>query len=310
MGYLREKYTKEYFLNATVDGSPLPYGADGISDFHSGSIREIDKDILSRLDFRSKRVLDIGFGRGEALKYAAEHGAIEVIGVDFSEDAVIIAADFLRRHNVVAQLHCADAVSLMQEWATMKTNSPLDIAIILDCVEHIPRQELSILLKALRRLMVPRGIIIVNTPIYSVDNDVLMEGLKPTARDSSDTNEATTGMHCNRYSRRSLQVYMSELGFTPISGHFFACSLSVSRWWWGSRRARKKAAKMGYPLLLQRALKPELFTDCRFGWRGYAQLLLPAWLLHSLRRSTLMGKKQNVPLKGHSEQGINSPRLP
>ncbi|MGA2463626.1 MAG: class I SAM-dependent methyltransferase [Thermodesulfobacteriota bacterium] len=283
MGYLREKYTKEYFLNATKDGFPLPYGAAGISDFHSGSIREIDKDILARLDFRSKRVLDIGFGRGEALKYAAEHGATEVIGVDFSEDAVSIAADFLRRHNVVAQLYCADAVSLMQEWATTKTNSPLDIAIMLDCVEHIPRQELSILLKALRRLMAPRGIIAVNTPVYSVDNDVIMEGLKLTARDSSDTNEATAGMHCNRCSRGSLQVYMSELGFTPISGHLFACSLSVSRWLWGSRRARRKAARLGYPLLLERALMPELFTDCRVSWRAYVQLLLPAWLLRPLR---------------------------
>ena len=279
MGFLKEKYTKEYFLNSTSDGETLPYGAAGISDFHSGSIREIDKDILSRIDFSGKRVLDIGFGRGEALKYAADHGAQKVIGVDFSDDAVAIATDFLHGHNVVAQLYCADAVSLIKKWAATMTNAPVDIAIMLDCVEHIPRQELSTLLQNLRQLMAPRGIIAVNTPIYSVDNDVIKEGVKLIAKDSTDTNENTAGMHCNRYSKRSLKVYMSKLGFTPISEHLFACDLSVSRYLWGSHIARRKAAKLGYPLLLERALMPEMFTDCRAGWKGYIKLFLPARLL-------------------------------
>jgi 2-polyprenyl-3-methyl-5-hydroxy-6-metoxy-1,4-benzoquinol methylase len=285
MGYLKEKYTKEYFLNQAKDGAAVPYGVAGISSFRAGSIREIDKDILERLDFRGKRVLDIGFGRGEALKYAAEHGATEVIGVDFSEDANSIAGEFLRRHKIVAQLHCADAVQLIQEWATTNTNGPLDIVVMLDCVEHIPRQELTCLLLALQRLMAPCGILAVNTPVYSVDNDVIREGLKPRARDSSDATDVTAGMHCNRYSRRSLQAYLSELGFAPISDHLFACGLPLPRRRWGKPWARRNAAKLGYPILLERALLPELFTDCRtaWKWRLYVKSLLPSPFVGLLR---------------------------
>ena len=57
MGYLRDKYTKEYLLSETQDGRSLPYGVYGIGDFKNGSIRAIDKDILERLEFRKNACL-------------------------------------------------------------------------------------------------------------------------------------------------------------------------------------------------------------------------------------------------------------
>src|SRR6267142_743482 len=141
MGHVREKYTTEYYLHRDKDGNPVGYGADGLDDFHQGRVRAIDRDILERIDFRGKRVLDVGCGRGEALKYAAEHGAAEVHGVDFSEAAIAIARDFLGRAGVTADLQCADALDLLRSWSAGGVREPLDVAMMLDCVEHIPRSE-------------------------------------------------------------------------------------------------------------------------------------------------------------------------
>jgi len=117
MGYLQEKYNAAYYLHQDADGNPLSYGVAGIQEFHAGSIRDEDLDILERLDFRNKVVLDIGCGRGEALCFALRHGAAEVHGVDFSPAAIEIARDLLRRNGGNAELYCSDGLEFLQAYA-------------------------------------------------------------------------------------------------------------------------------------------------------------------------------------------------
>jgi 2-polyprenyl-3-methyl-5-hydroxy-6-metoxy-1,4-benzoquinol methylase len=273
MGHLREKYTAEYYLHHDREGKAVGYGADGLEDFHRGEVRAVDRDILERIDFNGKRVLDIGCGRGEAVKYAAEHGAAEVRGVDFSEAAIAIARDFLRRSNVAAEVHCADALEFLRNWRATAGSAPLDVVMMLDCVEHIPRSELTSLLRTLGPLMARRGLLLVNTPAFGADNDVLVEGLKEDARDESDDFEATRGMHCNRYTCRSLKTYLGRLGFSAISHHLFVAHWRPPRFLEATRWARRKAAAMGYPILLPRALDPEIYGGpTRTPWRHHPAL--------------------------------------
>ena len=46
-------------------------------------------------DFRGKRVLDLGCGYGWHCRYAAEHGAASVVGVDCSERMLAVARERL-----------------------------------------------------------------------------------------------------------------------------------------------------------------------------------------------------------------------
>ena len=262
MGYLREKYTSAYYLHRDSCGNSLRYGVAGINEFHANSMRSEDFDIVERLDFRDKVVLDIGCGRGEAVCYAANHGAAKVYGVDFSEAAIEIARDLLRRVGAQADLYCSDALEFLQFYSQCSERQKFDIVMFLDCVEHIPRSELSLLLATLLPLMKTTGVVAVNTPHFRVDNDVIVEGLKQAAKDDSDRYEETKGMHCNRYTRSSLKRFMLQNGFAPISHHLFVPHwvppglLQASRW------SRRRAAEMGYPIVLPRALAPEQYA----GW--------------------------------------------
>lgn len=260
MGYMRHKYTRAYFLKEDSTGNPTIYGVEGVEDYKKGSIREHDWDILRRLNFRGKTVLDVGFGRGEAIKFAAENGAITVVGVDFSKDANDIAREFLYLHGIHADLYCDDAFSFFKSYPIRENAKRFDIILMLDVVEHVPRSELNEILKLMPKVLSDRAVVAINTPVFPVDNDVIADGVDPRSRDSSDDCDETAGMHCNRYTKSSLQTYMRSCGFIAISGHFFLPSLSIARPLEGSRRAWWKAFKMGYPILLSGHWWPERFV--------------------------------------------------
>jgi len=290
MGHVREKYTAEYYLHHDGEGRPVGYGADGLEEFRRGEVRPVDRDILERIDFMGKRVLDVGCGRGEAVKYAAGRGAVEVHGVDFSEAAIAIAREFLAASGITASLHCADALDLLHAWRKEGGRGPFDVVMMLDCVEHVPRSELTSLLAALLPMMAPRGLLVVNTPAFGADNDVIAEGLKEDARDDSDDHPETAGMHCNRYTCRSLKTYLRRNGFGAVSHHLFTARFRPPRLLEASLWARRRAAALGYPVLLPRSLEPESYSGpFRQPWRHHPALA-PARRLGRRLRSLLAGR--------------------
>ena len=155
MGYLREKYSKEYFLRQDPDGNPAEVGVVGIEEFRNGDIRAADKDILERVDFQNRNVLELGFGRGEAIKFALDAGARKVVGVDFSEDSKRIASEFLKKHGLEADLHCEDAVGFLE--GREAADLSFEIVILLDFVEHVPREELEAILRILHGCLIRTG---------------------------------------------------------------------------------------------------------------------------------------------------------
>ena len=248
MGYMRHKYTRTYYLKEDCAGNKTVFGAEGVDDFKKGGIREQDLDILRRIDFRGKNVLDLGFGRGEAIKYAFDNGARSVVGVDFSEDANAIAHEFLARFGVKADLHCMDALEFFKQYASRKDADMFDIVVMLDFVEHVPRSELTGVLTLMRNSLSDRAVLAINTPVFRFDNDVIACGWDPRTRDTGDEFTETAGIHCNRYSKASLHDYMRAFGFTGVSGHFFVPNLSIARILEGTPWAWWIAFKRAYPL--------------------------------------------------------------
>lgn len=231
MGIYREKYTREYFTGADEDGVQVGYGAEQEKDNEGiWQLRSHDRKILDVIDFKDKRVLDIGFGRGEAICHAYLKGATNCVGVDFSEAAVNLAHELIaKRHLPEAQLYHSDAYTFICEYAEKNFDieiNKFDIILMLDFVEHIPRDELRKMLDCLKDIITPKAILVLNTPVYKYDNDVIQNGYDERnledCYDTSDIVPETKGMHCNKYTIISLQNFMSECGFLNISeAHYY-----------------------------------------------------------------------------------------
>lgn len=224
MGYMNSKYTRGYFLKEDKDGNGINIGVEGAELFkeNKGKIRQIDQTILSRLNFEGKNVLEFGYGRGEVMVWIKENGASNVVGVDFSEDAYYIAKEYSVNRNVDIGLFCLDALEFIAQMDKYIENGILfDVVVMFDFVEHVPRVELTRIFELLKAKLSNEAVIVINTPIFPDDNDLIQEGLKLSAVDSSDYHESTAGMHCNRYTLDSLIEYMGRSGFSEVSGHYF-----------------------------------------------------------------------------------------
>lgn len=58
-------------------------------------------------DLTNKRILEIGCGNGESLKYVADLGATELWGLDISANQIERTKDFLESHRIHAKLICS-----------------------------------------------------------------------------------------------------------------------------------------------------------------------------------------------------------
>ena len=231
MGIYREKYTREYFTGVDKDGVQVGYGSEQDKDNEGiWQLRSRDRKILDVIDFKDKRVLDIGFGRGEAICHAYLKGATNCVGVDFSEAAVNLATELIdKRHLPEAQLYHSDAYTFICEYAEKNFDieiNKFEIILMLDFVEHIPRDELRKMLNCLKGIITPKAILVLDTPVYKYDNDVIQNGYDERnledCYDTSDIVPETKGMQCNKYTIISLQNFMSECGFLNISeAHYY-----------------------------------------------------------------------------------------
>lgn len=226
MGHLVEKYNSAYFLRKDEEGNDLSYGVEGIESFLKGELRQHDKEVLGHVRFAGANVLEFGFGRGETIKYILEQGAGSYTGIDFSESACAIARDFLAKYSISGPtVVCADALDFIRSYGARAASEKvpaIDVVVMLDFVEHVPRAELREILLALHPIVAPNVVLVINTPDFSFDNDVIADGLDENGLDSSDFVEETKGMHCNRYTLESLRRFFLDLGYLPVSrGHYF-----------------------------------------------------------------------------------------
>jgi SAM-dependent methyltransferase len=220
MGFLKEKYTREYFTGLTPSGDRAGYGALGADEWRAGSIFCEIKDPIDLVDLRGGRVLEIGHGRGESARYMfKEKGIIEYLGVDFSEAAHQLACETLAGIPKDSwQLKIADVLEFMQ---AANFESRFNAVFMLDTIEHIPRMEVATLLPLILRSLKTGGYLIVDTPFYGVDEDYIEQGFRFVEPSASDLHPATKGMHCNKFTRERLLREMGDTGFKIIGDKTF-----------------------------------------------------------------------------------------
>ena len=133
-----------------------------------------------------------------------ETGQVVVLGTEPVGDP--------RTHAWAVGLVCADVL----EFLKAESLDPYHVILMLDVIEHIPRFEVDLLLPLVFRALVPGGTLVVQTPLYPEDDDVMVTGGKETCRDSSDSFEETKGMHINRYSFEGLNAHLADHGFLRL----------------------------------------------------------------------------------------------
>lgn len=220
MGFLKEKYTREYFTGLTSNGEHAGYGALGADEWRAGSIFHEIKEPIDLVDLRGGRVLEIGHGRGESARYMfKKKGIIEYLGIDFSEAAHQLARETLADvPSHLWTLKLADALQFMQE---ASFRFCFDAVFMLDTIEHIPRAEVDQLLPLILRSLKTRGYLVVDTPFYGVDEDFIEQGFRFVVPSASDLHPATMGMHCNKFTRERLLREMSDTGFRIVGDNSF-----------------------------------------------------------------------------------------
>jgi FkbM family methyltransferase len=220
MGFLKEKYTQEYFTGRDKDGKATPFGALGSSEWRAGGIFHEIKEPLDQISMRGRRVLEIGFGRGEAARYLISvQGISKYVGIDFSDAAYSLASDTLSSllsedYRVIQ----GDALELLSETSF---NAEFDVVLMLDTIEHIPTGEMKLIYPLLLKALCPGGFFIVDTPFYPIDEDFIAQGYDYKMPSPSDLLPETRGMHCNKFTRDRLIHEICSEGFSVVGDKLY-----------------------------------------------------------------------------------------
>lgn len=119
----------------------------------TGNITEELNEILKELDWKSKKVLDVGCGTGLFAYKAAKKGA-NVLGIDFSEVAIKIAQKKFKKSNL-----------RYEKIDVSKIKDKYDVIVTIGTLEHMddPLRTLKLFKKHLN----PKGKIIVTSPNWT-----------------------------------------------------------------------------------------------------------------------------------------------
>lgn len=157
-------YTKEYYLTDCT----------GHTEFKKsfGKILEPRfKELIRYFVFvhPDMKVLDIGCGRGEMVLYAAEHGG-EAVGIDYSKDAIELAEKMKSKQPDKLQKHMKFHVMDIKKMSFK--NSTFDFVFMTDVIEHLYPEELDIAMKEIKRVLKPRGMLVIHTAPNKLFNDI------------------------------------------------------------------------------------------------------------------------------------------
>jgi ubiquinone biosynthesis O-methyltransferase len=119
----------------------------------TGNTTEEINEILKELNWKSKKILDVGCGTGLFSYKVAKKGA-NTLGIDFSKDAIEIAKSKFKHSNLE-----------YQQMDVKKIKDKYDVIVSIGTLEHMdnPLQ----ILKLFKKHLNPKGKIIVTTPNWT-----------------------------------------------------------------------------------------------------------------------------------------------
>lgn len=154
------KYTGEYeTLVDSYDSNYYLNDCGGYETFiRTGGTEITDSRLLTAIYLakadKTKNILDIGSGRGE-LAYALSKSAENVVGLDYSQDAITIANKTFKN---IKNLDFVQADILKYE-----TTKKFDVILATDVVEHIEQDMLLKVFSKVKTLLTDKGLFIIHT---------------------------------------------------------------------------------------------------------------------------------------------------
>ncbi|MGD2103960.1 MAG: class I SAM-dependent methyltransferase [Anaerolineae bacterium] len=206
-----ERYDEDYFLSA----------CEGYEEFVSSEgehlSRRLEQGFQAAQVAPGMRVLDVGCGRGEILRHCLALGA-EVYGVDYSAVATRMASNLVG-DDEGAIVSMADAKIL-----PFRSGS-FDRVLMFDLVEHLYPWELRQALLEVRRVLRPKGRLIIHTapnvwydryayPVVRWVRTLMGQG-DGYPKDPRAITPVNLDVHVNEQSALSLWRVLSQADFSP-----------------------------------------------------------------------------------------------
>jgi ubiquinone/menaquinone biosynthesis C-methylase UbiE len=161
-----EAYDRSFFLSSFLEG---------FEEFQNGGLSRVKRTQLELLQLRpGMSLLEIGYGRGELLRYCAWSGA-HVTGIDYSRDAFAIARDTLRDYPR-ADLRLGDCRKLPFP------NGSFERVVSGDVIEHLSFDDAVVMLRDSFRVLMPGGFLLVHTTPNTMFTRVVYPLVRPLLR--------------------------------------------------------------------------------------------------------------------------------
>jgi len=147
-------YTKDYYLNVCL----------GHEEYQKTKGKVLSKkweEILEKLPLKKgMSVLDLGCGRGDVCFYLAKKG-INVIGIDYSKDAIKLANDVLNlsTQNVRKRIKFYNQNAKDIDFR----KDSFDIVIAFDFFEHLYKEGLEQVMKKVSEILRRKGLLVIHT---------------------------------------------------------------------------------------------------------------------------------------------------
>jgi ubiquinone/menaquinone biosynthesis C-methylase UbiE len=194
-------YDTDYYLH-TCAGHEEWTGSDGVK------VAGIFRWALGQVGFAAGETLvDIGTGRAEIVALAAEQGARQAIGIEYSADALSLARQTIAAHGVADNAH----VMLADARKLPLPDASVDVVTMLDVVEHLAPAELSAALAEVARCLRPSSTIYNVT--YRIQRNVLPWRRRSWPADPR--NDWEHQMHVNEQTTRRLARALRDAGLAP-----------------------------------------------------------------------------------------------
>jgi len=147
-------YSRDYYLHSCAGSDVFTFGGESSHALYSYIFEKMNVDV------KGKKVLDLGCGRGELCISSMRRGASRVVGLDFSQAAVEIAGEHLRKCSDLAD---KDIEFIQGNALELNLNTQFDVIFLTDIVEHLFDDQLEILFNKVHSHLAPGGIVVIHT---------------------------------------------------------------------------------------------------------------------------------------------------
>lgn len=200
-----KRYPEDHWLRSTDHEKALAAYRDQQSKAYSRRKNAYIKELLGNLE--GKRFLDYGCGAGWFSVYAAQNGALEVVGIDAERAALDTAGYFAKQQGVI------DRCKFIQspEFPQLLTDTRFDVILMKDVIEHV--QDDRLLLQRASEALTPGGLLVVSTQ-NALSLNYLLEGLYQHYLKGNRSWTGWDETHLRFYTPMSLRAKLEAAGYT------------------------------------------------------------------------------------------------